>query len=280
MVMELSSLKTSLKKLMRTDDPIPEVPLVIHRVVDDEPEKRARSSIDLTGKDKLVMVLGAGSSGKTTLMRWMIERAFDAGHELAIATTDVGRATLRRFFSESDGPMAENDVSLWLESLFTFLVNHPQTAAVDFRADMTLVPILKNVPKMHSILESAGVHPVVFYMLTPRVEDLTVLRQMEDVGFQPATVALVMNCAMAKDPANAQTEFRAIRHQSIFKETVARGAVQLWMPNLGPAREIENAGMSFMAAASDGSNPFRASKSFNWWRDMEAGFDPVMTWLP
>lgn len=277
----LSKIRSNLRLLIGTDDEPPEVPLVIDRLVDDEePEVRVRSSLDLTGKDKLLMVLGAGSSGKTTLLRWITERTLNDGRELSIATTDVGRATLRRFFKDADGPTNEAGINLWLEGLFGFLTKSPMTVAVDFRADMTLVPILEGVPDMYRMLERAGVQPVVFYMLTPRVEDLTVLRAMETVGFQPKATALVMNVGKATNPIDAMAEFRAIRAQALFKSVVKRGAVQLWMPNLVPARDIENAGLSFTDTQKLETNPFTASRTFHWLREMEIAFDPIATWLP
>jgi hypothetical protein len=281
MASPLRLIRTNLNRLLGSDEEPAEVPLVIDRIVGDEqPEARVRSSLDLTGKDKLVMVLGAGSSGKTTLMRWITERTLNDGRELSIATTDVGRATLRRFFKDADGPTNEAGINLWLEGLFGFLIRSPMTAAVDFRADMTLVPILEGVPDMHRMLERAGVHPVVLYMLTPRVEDLTVLRAMEAVGFQPKATALVMNVGKAINPADAMAEFRAIRAHSLFQSVVKRGAVQLWMPNLVPARDIENAGLSFTDTQKLETEPVTASRTFHWLREMEMAFDPIATWLP
>ncbi len=55
-----------------------------------ETQPAAAPSIDLAGRPKVVMAIGTGGTGKTTLLRWICEKAFerDDGSQLMLATVD------------------------------------------------------------------------------------------------------------------------------------------------------------------------------------------------
>src|SRR3954465_14981489 len=57
---------------------IPETPLDVARpVAASPPVAAAGSAVDLTGKPKIIMLMGAGRSGKSSLARLIVERALN-----------------------------------------------------------------------------------------------------------------------------------------------------------------------------------------------------------
>lgn len=80
---------------------------------------RPRSALDLSAASKLVMVMGPGRAGKTTLVRWMVERAqarYGAGE--GPPGWDRPRPTLtgQRFKRSSRMPMRPARPVRWMTS--------------------------------------------------------------------------------------------------------------------------------------------------------------------
>jgi hypothetical protein len=87
------------------------------------PTVGAGADLNLTGKPKLVMTFGPGRTGKTLLLRWLIERARlrlrseDDGIPLSLATVDTSRSALKLYFpDEVVGPASRDGAMAWLES--------------------------------------------------------------------------------------------------------------------------------------------------------------------
>jgi hypothetical protein len=240
------------------------------------------SGIDLTGRNKVLMTFGAGRSGKTLMLRYLVERAMNrGGNPLTLATADAARPALKLFFPDAIGPSSVDKTTAWLETLFSRLMKSPRTILVDFGADMTLAPILAQVPTLSETMEEAGLSPVALYMLTPRSLDLTVLDAMEHVRFQPKATALVLNigCTVTQDP---EREFAQIRKHATYRAALDRGAVELWMPKLWSAKAIEDRLMPLYKAveAEGGLDLFDRSRAYHWLAAMETALSGISTWLP
>lgn len=282
---DVRAIKDNLVRLFTTtDDDIPETPMVIPRVSTENVVQvaRAQTAVDLTGQHKLVMAFGPGRSGKTTLLRWIAERAIQGERPLSLATADAGRPTLRRFFPDTDGPDVPEQAQAWLERMFTALMRQQTTVAIDFSADMNLSSLLRHAPNLHETLEGVGVAPVALYMLTTRSSDLTVLHAMEEAGFKPQATALVLNLGTIDEGRDPTAEFAQLRRNSVYRSAVARGAVEIWMPRFYAARQVEDRGMSFSTARmpSSGISIFDQSRTVHWLEAMETAFGPILTWLP
>lgn len=272
-----------------TADDLPEAPL---------PSLSARPSpvdsgiatkgVNLADHRKVVMTMGPGRSGKSTLLRWMIERAMNRdGKSLVLATVDPDRPVLRSYFEDAMSPVEDEDGAAWLEKLFEALIRQPHTAAIDFGADMSLRGVAKSMPGLLGSMIEVGLHPVVFYTLTPRELDLTVLDKMERAGVQPEAIALVFNLGTIEVGSNIDAEFAAIKRHGVFREAVARGALVIEMPRLqaNAASAVERrlaSKLGFFEAASADSplEPWNVSRVQSWLREMEMAFSPVGSWLP
>lgn len=242
--------------------------------------KESREDIvDLAGKPKAVMAFGAGQTGKSTLLRWVGEQC--AGRGVVLVTADAQRPTLARYFDDVSKPTSAQSVLGFIERVVTRAMRPPlMTVAIDFGADLTLSSLLLQVPSLHTLMDEAGVSPVAIYTLTPRVEDLTVLKTHEDAGFKPRATALVLNAGRmaGEDP---EFEFSQIRRHAVYREAMERGAVEVWMPKLWAAKAVEDRRLQFRAAvASPDLYIFDRSRVHHWLEQMDEAFAPIATWLP
>lgn len=267
---------------------IPETPLGVVATVADRPvSATGGAAVDLTGKPRVVMVFGPGRSGKSSWLRWAVERSHAADGDPVLATVDASRPTLKRFFPGALSPRSAEGAMLWLEKLLGRLIETRKTAAIDFSADMSLVPLLSQVPDLQQMMVGAGVEPVALYLLTPRSDDLTVLKSMEDTGFRPAATGLILNLGTLPAGADAEQAFAQVRRHSVYRAAIGRGAVEVWMPKLHAAKAIEDRSASFLAAASNvvpagmpALGIFDPGRTRDWLRQMDESFAPLASWLP
>jgi hypothetical protein len=248
-------------------------------------------AFDLTGKAKAIMAIGLGATGKTTLLRWLCERALERGEdELALATVDPVNRELGHYFPAAMVPPTQDpaQVTAWLEQLLAMILETGKSAALDFGGgDTTLARLLTEVPDLQQMMESAGVEPVALYPLTPRSSDLTPLAAMTKVGFRPKATALILNEGRADSTRAPLQEFGQIRRHSVYKSAIAQGAVEIWMPRLYAAKAIEDRRSGFRQAVNGetpqgslGLGPFDRSRTRHWLAAMEEAFAPIASWLP
>lgn len=266
------------------------LPSVTERMVMPTPGKPA---VDLTAQEKLWLLIGAGGGGKTLLARWLGNKMMQAGTLQAamLAALDPTNRTLADFFRVVEQPPSANParVTTWLHDLLTFISKQRIGGVVDFGGNNTsLMALIETAPTFADALDEGGVAAVAAYMLSPRVDDLTLLAGFEKAGFQPKATALVLNLGRS----DSQDDFDAVRRHPAYKAALARGAVELWLPKLQPqsvALEIERKRLHFSDArdgiTQDGHKPADISliervMIREWLMWMDTAFAPVATWLP
>ncbi|MFL5289312.1 MAG: hypothetical protein ACJ8AW_52245 [Rhodopila sp.] len=235
------------------------------------------------GKPKLLMAIGSGKTGKSTLLRWIAERATER-EGTALATLAPNR-TLKHYFPETahpDGHSTSNGVA-FLEMSIEAVAENQMNAVLDFPGDdSALLHLLDQGMDPASMLATAGVELVVLYMLSPRVEDLTAMALLGAKEFMPQATALIMNKGVTSDPTMpAEPEFQQIMEHSAYRAVVDRGAVTIWMPRLYAAKAIEDRRLLF-GQARDGADLGLSdrSRTHHWLRAMEGAFQPIESWLP
>ena len=257
-------------------------------------QERTRPSgpgLDLTAKAKAIMAIGLGATGKTTLLRWLCERAMRQNDDdLALATVDPVNRELSHYFPSAMAPPTQDpaQVTAWLEQLLTMTMETGKSVALDFGGgDTTLARLLAEVHDLQQMMEVAGVEPVALYPLTPRSSDLTPLAAMTQAGFTPKATALILNEGRADSTRPPLQEFGHIRRHSVYKTAVARGAVEIWMPRLYAAKAIEDRRIGFRQAVNGemlegglGLGPFDRSRTRHWLTAMDEAFAPIASWLP
>lgn len=247
------------------------------------------AAIDLTGKPKVIMAIGAGSTGKTTLLRWIIEQALrlDDENSMALASVDPVNRELHHYFPQAMGPKSHDpaQTAAWLERFLARVMTTQKTAAVDFGGgDVSLSSMLAQVPDLQVMMERSGVEPVALHLLSPRVSDLMPMVTLDRAGFKPKATALILNMGRLLQDRDPEQEFAQLRKHAAYRAAVDRGAVEIWMPRLYSAKAVEDRRISFHEAA-DGTvsgsalNIFDRSRVLHWLEQMAVSFAPIQSWL-
>jgi len=287
----MSKPKTSAVPLFSdADDDLPVAPLDIAHV---DTTRQAKvpgqaAGVDLSGVAKACLAVGQGGVGKTTLLRWIAERATgrDSGEPApALVTVDPVNRELSHYFPEAMSPKAQEpaQVTAWLEKLLTFLMTEKRSAVIDFGGgDISLSRLVREVPDLPAVMTGAGVHPVALYPMSPRETDVTPLAIMQKAGFAPKATALVLNVGRADPTREPEQEFRQLRRQPAYRAALDAGAVEIWMPRLYSAKAIEDRRISFRDAVAGkaGLGLFDRSRTNHWLRAMDDAFAAIATWLP
>jgi hypothetical protein len=264
------------------------------RVRDEAEVLPAAAALDLGPGPKAVFVMGPGRSGKTTLLRYIMEGVQPGKTAPLAAALDPQNRSLATFLNDVAQPPTTDPVGVarWAEELLGFLMAEQQSALLDMGGgDLSLGKLLEEVPDLAASLEEAGVQPVALYTLSPRVDDLGVLAGYEAQGFQPKATALILNAGLADPTMPREEAFARVLRHSAFQAAVARGAVPIWMPRLDAtvAAEIEGKRLRF-GQARDGQaptdqpgavlGPFNRSRVRKWMTEMDAALSPIRSWLP
>jgi len=236
-----------------------------------------------TGKPKLVLAIGSGKTGKSTLLRWVTERIED--REGMVLATLAPNRTLKHYFPETLHPEGNSTSSgaAFLEMLCDAATENQVSVVLDFPGDDTaLLHLLDQGTDPTGMLEQAGIELVALYTLSPRVEDLTAMAQLAAKGFTPKATALILNKGVTADPTMpAEPEFEAVLEHSAFRAAVDRGATTVWMPRLYSAKSIEDRRLLFgQARESTDLGISDRSRTHHWLRAMEEAFAPIASWLP
>jgi hypothetical protein len=252
------------------------------------------SAVDLGDGPKALFVMGPGRSGKTTLLRYILEEARSGQSAPIAAALDPQNRSLASFVNDVAQPDTTDPtgVARWAEELLGFVMAEKQSALLDMGGgDLSMGKLLEDVPDLAASLEEAGVHPVALYTLSPRVDDLGVLAGYEAQGFQPRATALILNAGLADPTVPREEAFARVLRHSAFRAAVERGAVPIWMPRLdaGVAAEIEGKRLRF-GQARDGQapadqpgailGPFDRSRMRKWMADMATALAPIRSWIP
>lgn len=276
-------------------DNVPTVAIPLHdQAASDEPTQPASPPVDLGDRPRFWLLIGAGGSGKTTYARWLISRMMEQGRTAALAALDPANRTLASWFKGVEQPPGRDSATCarWLSDSLDELMEAKQPAVIDFGGgDMALETVVRTTDKLAETIEEAGLGLVACYPLTPRVESLAVLQNLEAQKFQPRATVLLLNEGTADPTLPARHTFALVTGHPIYRAAVERGAIPIWMPWLDSEvmQEIEAKRLHF-DLARDGHVPpgasfppiggLRRSKVRRWLNWMEQRHEPIKEWLP
>jgi hypothetical protein len=251
-----------------------------------EARPASQSAIDLAGQPKVIMAIGTGGTGKTTLLRWICEKAFerDDGNQLMVATVDPVNRELAQYFADTVSPNTK-EAAAWLERLLAKIVETKWSAAIDFGGGDTSLPkLVEEIPDLLAVMDEAAIAPVAMYLLSPRVDDLTPLSEMQEAGFQPKATALILNEGRVDTSRDPAREFALLRRHPVYRTAIENGAVEVWMPRLYAAQQIEARRITYRQAAEGAGTPpigaFDRSRVHRWLTAMDTAFMPITSWMP
>lgn len=254
------------------------------RVVDDV---IPQEGMDLSDRPKVIFVIGRGKTGKTTLLRWMAERALDSGRAFLMADIDPTNASFSSYFPDVSRPAGYDPVEVraWLVRFIGYAVEQKNTAIIDLGGgDTALRSLLTEMPSIFAEIEAAGLAPVALYMSGPQPDDLAPIVTLSSHGFAPEARAIIFNEGLAEAGLPREQGFAEAARHPIVKQEIQDGALVLWMPRLFAAAAVENRRSSF-GAARDGKtefklNMFDRTRVRTWLETMDRRFGGVGSWMP
>lgn len=265
--------------------PVTDVGRFAPRKVDDDVE--VQQGIDLSNHRKVIFVIGRGKTGKTTLLRWMAEKALATDRDFLMADIDPTNASFSSYFPEVSRPAGYDPVAVraWLLRFINYAVEQNRTAIIDLGGgDTALRSLLEEMPTIFAEIEAAGLAPVAFYMCGPQPDDLAPIVTLSSHGFAPVARAIVFNEGLGEAGQRREHGFVEVCSHPIVKKELSANALVLWMPRLFAAGAVENRRSTF-ADARDGKtevplNMFDRTRVRAWLEAMDRRFSGVATWMP
>jgi hypothetical protein len=252
----------------------------------EQEEPKIESGIDLAGKPKIIMAVGRGKTGKTTLLRWVTEMALQRGTDLLLADIDPSNASFSQYFNDVHRPKIDEaaGVTAWLGKLLDYCVAQKQSAVIDLGGgDTTLRSLATEMPGLAESIEAAGLAPVMFYMAGTQPEDLTPALTLEKRGFSVKAQAVVFNEFAAPPGVNREEAFARVG-MSAGCQKLRDKSITLWMPKLFSAEVIEARQCGFLAARDQRLDPplglLDSTRTRAWLDHMNRRFAGVASWIP
>ena len=233
---------------------------------------------DLAGNAPFVFLIGAGNTGKTTVARYIIERAHTAGRQAMLAAMDPINRSLTQYFDGVEQPQTSEpaESANFLRELLTFSMSGKHPSIVDTGAgDTSLGAVYAEMPDLETDLAAVGIAPVALYTLSERIDDLGPFLKLR---FQPKATAFICNLGLTSSGPDA---FRTSLEQPAVREAIEVGARVIYMPYLDRVvvKQIELERMSF----GDASKKLAGVQSMQvraWLRAMDTALGGVASWLP
>ncbi len=270
-------------------DAIPEVAVGLKRtVVSAGQGAHGRPvKLDLSKRRKVWFFVGRGRTGKTTLIRWMAEKASTASAPVVCIDMDRTNAALTSYIEGVQRLPTVDDTAgvQWLQRGLDAIARSGASALVDLGGgDTILMKLVEEVPSLAGMLGEAGLEVVLVYLLGPQPDDLSPLATFAELGFAPRATVLVLNEGLLGPGVPPDTGFDVLRRHSIFRKAEAAGAPIVRFPRLSPAAEIERRRVHF-AQARDGQGPaplgpFDRARIRHWLERMDEEFAPLGSWMP
>lgn len=232
-------------------------------------------------RPKLVVVWGRGGRGKSTLVRLLAERAIEGGNsQITMADGNRENATLRDFCETVIQPDGSEEEAIyeWLEDIVNLQVVERRTVILDMGGGDQVFPVFAKDLDLVSLLDSAGIEPVMLYCISQDTDDLYHVKDMSNVFCPPAT-ALVLNEGIKHTRKSREVTFAAVRKHATYKAALSRGCREVWLPRLGCMQEVTDGKLTFGAAETKLS--YTSQTRIRLWRkQIEAEFASIRDMLP
>ena len=198
----------------------------------------------------------------------------------------MGKTHLLRWAGELADQRCEGTISAAIDPanrswrLFRQGVHEPDTtvsALIDTGGgDTSLALLVRMMPDLATVLEDAGVVPVLVHVLGNNPQDLVPMAEIDDTGFRPAATLIVCN-----ERFDRRDQFGRILRHEVFQAAINRGAQHVWMPYMTKsASELVDARRLPFLAVGNSIGPFNGASVRGWLKAMGDEFAPVLSWLP
>jgi hypothetical protein len=208
-------------------------------------------------RPRIVVPLGKQRSGKTTLLRWMIERgAVRRTRPLKLMDADPHNDTLRQHYPEAESPGSTgiDDRRVSLENAIrvqrqSAREGNPYDTYWDVGGGDLLMSRLAHEIAFTSAVDRAGLDLIAYYVLTPSLSDLDYFKALDAAGFRPQRLGLICNAGAVNGDRSPAKAFEPLLSDPFVVALMEHGAIPLFMPAL--------AADAFEAIRQSGAKTFR-----------------------
>lgn len=273
-------------------------PMVVARPLRPERAAGLPALADLSGRKKVIILVGPGGAGKTTAANLLASDFISLGilQDGLSAATDPGVVGFAPFLPPGSVYQPANRTAASAEDLTRDVLGEmeaddaPAFIMLDCGGGSTALASLAEKDRgLFSRLEAKGVAVVMLWCWTPRLIDLALFKSFQGLGVKPTATAFVMNGALARDGWEA---YEPLRQQPIYQAALKAGAAEVFMPALRQevALEVERKGILFEFAAKGvlppwkpaGMQPVEGDASMEvglWLPEARQEWAPIQSWV-
>jgi hypothetical protein len=234
----------------------------------------------------LVVGLGRGGSGKSTMLAELVWRAQSQGRDVIVADGDPRSQTLAGLFPEATVPASEElpDIKEFLADLLNRMVKEKRSAVLDLGGgDRALLEFGRDL-RLVEFCERRGIAPLALYCLGPEREDLSHVMTIYDGGhFKPKRMLLILNEGVIRAGQHVAGAFEATLSDPRLAKLVKDGAPPILLTRLASMAKVKGATGGFYAELGSGSlDPVEDFMLEDWLANLESKRHAagVTGWLP
>lgn len=252
---------------------------------------------DAASRRALVIRMGRGRTGGTTVLDVMIQWARVALRRVLIADGDLRNSTLSALYppdTEGGTLRPQSDDLADMKDLFTSAmgkaVEGGASLVVDFGGgDRVMLEYGREV-SLVEMTEGLGMRPLALYVTGPEPDDFEhILSLWKSKVFRPERSLLVLNEHLVPSGRSPEGAFRYVLSRPEMEQMGDEGLRVVVMPRLPSMQQVREAGLSLIDAlqGKPGNKgvplePVRAFMVKAWFRRLEAAFAEAgaLEWLP
>lgn len=238
----------------------------------------------------LMIGLGRGRVGKSTVLRWAIERARNAGRDVVVADGDGRNPTLSGFYRDARRPVSGEpaDVRDWLTDLLNEVAERRVSMVLDLGGGDRALEEFGRDLALVEFCQAVGISPLAVHGIGPDMDDLRHIANIEAAGhFRPERTLVAMNEALVRQGASTATAFQPLLGSPEWAALEARKVRPLLLRRLPCMADLDRKGLGFFAGAAgrpgtDGSplGPVQRHMLAGWLRATEGELGAAAGWLP
>jgi hypothetical protein len=164
-------------------------------------------------KPKLFTALGRGARGKSTLLKFLVQRAQEQGRDVVIADVDRTNPSLSALFEGVVSPPSadDRDVKEFLAEFIEAQIEKKFTSVVDLGGGDLILKQVARETQLVPFLLRHGITPVAVHLIGTDIDDLAYLHEVEqDAVFAPAATIIVLNEGTVPPHRTAARAFESI----------------------------------------------------------------------
>jgi hypothetical protein len=245
----------------------------------------------------LVVRLGRGRTGGTTILDVFIQWARAVGRIVVIADGDLRNSTLAGLYPpgmQGGALQPPSDDLVDMKDFFTGSVakaiKQGASLIVDFGGGDRVMQDYGRELALVEMCETVGMEPLAVYVTGPEADDFEHILSIWRAGvFKPKRSLLILNEHLVPHGRSAAGAFDRITARPELSKMANEGLNVVVMPRLPCMTQVREAGLGFLDAMAGRSgktgeplDPVRQFMVAHWLKRLEAAFSEagVLEWLP